>query len=107
MSTHTGGEWFVRVARSRDCALEVISPCPTRKGRKGEDYPVALIPASPDSRSDVKNAYLLATSPELLAFAEWAIRQFQGESGTGETHWEQFAEYRAGLRAIEKARGVV
>lgn len=42
-------------------------------------------------------------SNDLLTFARWAIAQFQGESGAGESHWEQFAQYRAGRRAVAKA----
>lgn len=50
------------------------------------------------------NARLIAAAPELLAFARWAIEQFRGESGTGESHWEQYPEYLAGCRAVVKAR---
>lgn len=54
---------------------------------------------------DKANARLIAQSPALYAFAEWAIRQFQGDSGAGHGHWEQFEEYRNGLAALAKARG--
>jgi Zn-dependent oligopeptidase len=44
-------------------------------------------------------------SAELLAFANWAVAQLQGDSGAGHNYWEQFPEYKAGLLAIEKAEG--
>ena len=37
---------------------------------------------------------------ELLEFSRWAMEQFTGDSGTGESHWEQFPEFRAGRAAI-------
>jgi hypothetical protein len=49
---------------------------------------------------------LQAAAPELLAFAKWAMLQFQGSSGIGETYWEQHFEYQAGRKAIAKAEGV-
>ncbi len=51
------------------------------------------------------NARIIAASPELLEFAKWAIWQLCGYSGTGETHWEQFKEFRKGKDAIAKAEG--
>lgn len=51
------------------------------------------------------NARLIAASPDLLEFAQWAMNQFCGDSGTGETHWEQFPEFVAGQAAIAKATG--
>lgn len=53
----------------------------------------------------VANARLIAASPCLLQFAEWATHQFCGDSGTGEIHWEQFPEFVAGQAAIAKATG--
>lgn len=50
-----------------------------------------------------ENAPMVAASPALLAFAKWALHQFQGDSR--HSHWEQFAEYRAGIEAIERAEG--
>lgn len=38
---------------------------------------------------------------ELLA---WCVAQFQGESGAGESYWEQFPEYEAACKVVEMAR---
>ena len=40
----------------------------------------------------------MANHRRLLA---WFIEQFRGESGAGESHWEQYPEYREALRLIE------
>lgn len=33
---------------------------------------------------------------EMIAFADWCLRQLQGDSGMGDGHWDQFPEYRRG-----------
>ena len=38
---------------------------------------------------------LIADHQRVLA---WFIEQFRGESGAGESHWEQYPEYREALR---------
>ena len=38
---------------------------------------------------------LLADHQRVL---DWFIEQFRGESGAGESHWEQYPEYREALR---------
>jgi hypothetical protein len=38
---------------------------------------------------------------ELANFAEWALGQFQGDSGTGHSYWEQFPQYISGVRAVQ------
>ena len=38
---------------------------------------------------------LVADHQRVLA---WFIEQFRGESGAGESHWEQYPEYREALR---------
>ena len=48
---------------------------------------------------------LKAEKDELLAFAKWVMGQLCGDSGTGESHWEQFKEFRDGQSAIAKAEG--
>lgn len=45
---------------------------------------------------------LIAAAPDLLEFAKWAMGQLCGDSGTGETYWEQFQEFRKGKSAIAK-----
>ena len=52
--------------------------------------------------SDVR---LIEAAPALLAFATWAVSQFQGDSGAGEAHWEQYPQYTAGRAAIANATG--
>lgn len=44
------------------------------------------------------------SNADLLTFAKWALHQFQGDSGMGESYWEQFPEYLAGKEAIRKSR---
>ena len=44
-----------------------------------------------------------AVNAELLAGLKWVVGQLQGDSGTGESYWEQFPEYRAACAAITKA----
>jgi hypothetical protein len=39
----------------------------------------------------------------LLSSVRWFVRQCQGDSGTGDSHWSQFPEYRLAKRAIELA----
>ena len=51
------------------------------------------------------NANLIASAPDLLAFAKWAMGQFCGDSGTGESHWGQFPEFASGAAAIAKTEG--
>ena len=66
---------------------------------------VALVPASEiQELSDTVLGALasaerdMANHRRLLA---WFIEQFRGESGAGESHWEQYPEYREALRLIE------
>ena len=54
---------------------------------------------------DEANARLIAESPSLLAFSEWCVSQLQGDSGTGDTYWSEFPEYRDGLASISRATG--
>jgi hypothetical protein len=35
-----------------------------------------------------------------LRLLQWFIHQFQGDSGTGDTHWSQFPEYREALTLL-------
>ena len=51
-----------------------------------------------DQRADEENA------EAVLAFAVWALAHLQGDSGTGHTYWNQFADYRRGLVAIATAK---
>lgn len=51
------------------------------------------------------NARLIAAAPDLLAFAKWAKETLIGDSGAAWSHWGQFPEFRAGMKAIEKAEG--
>ena len=41
----------------------------------------------------------------LLQGLRWAVGQFQGDSGTGHSYWEEFPEYLAAVHALEKAEG--
>ena len=66
------------------------------------EYDICHVGNGPDRKA---NARLIAAAPELLAFAKWAIGQLCGDSGTGESHWEQFQEFRDGQSAIAKAEG--
>lgn len=55
-------------------------------------------PAAPDPQIDLQNR-----AKDALA---WFIQQCLGDSGTGESHWEQFPEYRAAqatLAALQAA----
>lgn len=74
-----------------------------------DGYPIARVASFRDSSrsqlADLANADLMASAPELLAFSKWSVDQFCGGSGTGESHWEQFPEFAAGLKAIAKAEG--
>lgn len=67
------------------------------------DQVYALVPDAGQADVSEKYAYLLAAAPELLAFAQWAMDQFQGDSGTGDTYWSEFKEYLDGQSAIAKA----
>lgn len=49
------------------------------------------------------NAQLIAATPMLLSSLCWALRQLQGDTGTGDSHWSQFPEYVA---AVEVARSL-
>lgn len=60
---------------------------------------------SPGASEAEANARLIAAAPDLLAFAKWAKETLIGESGAAWSHWEQFPEFRAGMKAIEKAEG--
>ena len=51
------------------------------------------------------NARLIAAAPDLFAGLHWVLHQLQGDSGTGESYWEQFPQYRAAVAAIAKAEG--
>lgn len=42
-------------------------------------------------------------APQLLAACQWFVGQCQGDSGTGESYWEEFAQYRAARAAIAAA----
>ena len=53
---------------------------------------------SPSDEERNRTAIRLA---ELLA---WCIGQFQGESGAGESYWEQFPEYEAACKVVDMAR---
>lgn len=44
---------------------------------------------------------------ELFAGLRWAISQMQGESGAGESYWEQIREYRAAQRALGEAESML
>lgn len=54
-----------------------------------------------------KSAALILTNElrkravELLV---WCVAQFQGESGAGESYWEQFPEYQAACKIVDAAR---
>ena len=80
---------------------EVIAAAPTLPMYQR----VALVPASEiQELSDTVLGALasaerdMANHRRLLA---WFIEQFRGESGAGESHWEQYPEYREALRLIE------
>lgn len=51
------------------------------------------------------NANLITAAPELLDAVSWCIDQLQGDSGTGDSYWSEFPEYRAALAAYSKATG--
>lgn len=91
MNAHTPGPWIVANGKH-------IIDC------KGLE--LATLPNDDDWEDEhAANARLIAAAPELLDFAKWAIWQLCGYSGTGETHWEQFKEFRKGKDAIAKAEG--
>lgn len=48
---------------------------------------------------------LLAERDELKAALEWCIHQFEGDSGTGASHWEQYAEYVAAKALLSRLNG--
>ena len=51
------------------------------------------------------NARLIAAAPEMLEALKWCVHQFQGDSGTGDSHWEDYPEYvkaRDLLQALEE-----
>lgn len=51
------------------------------------------------------DALVVAACPLLLAAAKWALHQFQGDSGTGESYWETVPGYDGLKNAIERAEG--
>lgn len=86
MSGHTPGPWRINGKKSI-------------RGPNGEYIGQA------NWKNGEANASLIAAAPELLEFAKWAMGQLCGDSGTGESHWEQFKEFREGQAAIAKAEG--
>jgi hypothetical protein len=52
---------------------------------------------------DHADARLIAAAPEMLEALKWCVHQFQGDSGTGDSHWNDYPEYRAAKAAIAKA----
>lgn len=91
MSAHTPGPWFIGASLGihTNNGMPYIANVPTGRGDKQREA----------------NARLIAAAPELLAFAKWAMGQLCGDSGTGESYWEQFQEFRKGKSAIAKAEG--
>jgi hypothetical protein len=57
-----------------------------------------------DTRMEAEAELLVlrAELREVEAFARWAREQLRGESGVGESHWEQFAEYRSGSVLLDR-----
>lgn len=53
------------------------------------------------SPSDAERNRTAIRLAELLA---WCVAQFQGESGAGESYWEQFPEYEAACKIVDMAR---
>lgn len=41
----------------------------------------------------------------LAKAVDWFLLTFQGDSGTGHTHWMQFPEYRDAYKALQAAGG--
>ena len=54
-----------------------------------------------ESPSDDERNRTAIRLAELLA---WCVAQFQGESGAGESYWEQFPEYGAACKIVDMAR---
>lgn len=66
----------------------------------------------PHESNHAANARLIAAAPTLLAerdelktALEWCIHQFEGDSGTGASHWEQYAEYVAAKALLSRLNG--
>lgn len=104
MSGHTPGPWRVAESGMWKGGVRVSTEYFVR--RPDDDVGIANDIMDPEtSKPSEANARLIAESPALLAFAKWAIGQLCGDSGTGESHWEQFQEFRDGQSAIAKAEG--
>ena len=101
MSAHTPGPWFAGAAQWHRGSGPYKVPI------SGGGKTIANVLTWQDWRESgmntEANARLIAAAPELLEFAKWAMGQFCGDSGTGESHWEQFEEFRKGQSAIAKA----
>ena len=95
-ANHTPGPWLLH--GPHDGEYEVSSG----------PYGKIIVRVEPDETNNTEtlfNACLIAAAPDLLAACKWMLRQLQGDSGTGRSHWEQFPEYHAALAAIAKAEG--
>lgn len=99
--SHSPGPWTCEsslgIIRSSNL-ISVVAVVPGALKKNAIKCPAIDLPITADMR-------LIAAAPELLSFAQWVMGQLQGDSGTGESYWEQFPEYLAGKDAIAKATG--
>jgi hypothetical protein len=101
MKTHTATPWIsdgynVRQPSGRHIAHTGPSHTPAN------EYPASCrLEDEANARHIVK---AVNCHDELVAFAEWAMDQFTGDSGTGDNYWQQFPEFVKGRVAIAKAK---
>lgn len=107
---HTRGPWYLagecdeEMRGSSTCDNDIVAPYAPIEGTNPPRVTTEIVAKVVDGFADA-NAKLIASSPELLAFAQWAVHQLQGDSGTGDTYWSQYREYHDGLAAIARATG--
>lgn len=93
---HTPGPWVQIIKHGKSYVVT---------GPYSEPFVGQVIANETTCRESVANHTLIAAAPELLEAVSWFIDQLQGDSGTGDSYWSEFPEYRAALAAYSKATG--
>lgn len=96
---HTPSPWEIERVKNGWAQISATN------GQWYEFAKVAVMMDRKPSPSGKANATLIAAAPELLEALEAIVVLFEGASGAGANHWEQFAEYRSAREAIAKAKG--
>jgi len=98
MSGHTPGPWLI--SKEKYGWLHIYADGPSNQPKN--NIAAILHKNEPDAKFI---AHACNAHDEMLEALKWCIHQFQGDSGTGDSHWEDYPEYvkaRDLLQALEE-----